>query len=241
MGSKAKYAKYILPIILKDRRSDQFYIEPFMGGCNTLYQVTGNRIGNDINEYLVELFRAVQNGYVPPDYVTEEEYKHIRENKESYPKHVVGFVGFGCSYSGKFFAGFARNVRKNAPDSEILNKTTRNYCAESKRNILRQTEGIKDIIFLNKNYWELDIPERSLLYLDPPYFSTTKYSNKFDHDKFWQWCGAMVNNGHKVFVSEYNAPENWKCVWEKKVFSSLTKETGSKIAIERLFTIDKNQ
>ena len=32
LGSKNKIAKYILPIILKDRTEGQYYVEPFMGG-----------------------------------------------------------------------------------------------------------------------------------------------------------------------------------------------------------------
>ena len=31
-GSKNKIAKHILPIILKNRTPDQYYVEPFMGG-----------------------------------------------------------------------------------------------------------------------------------------------------------------------------------------------------------------
>lgn len=32
MGSKSRIAKYILPIILKDRKDGQYYVEPFCGG-----------------------------------------------------------------------------------------------------------------------------------------------------------------------------------------------------------------
>ena len=48
----------------------------------------------------------------------------------------------------------------------------------------------------------------------------------------------MNKQGHKVFVSEYNAPEDFKCVWEKEINSSLTKDTGSKKATEKLFTLE---
>ena len=45
MGSKARIAKYILPIILKDRKPDQWYVEPFVGGGNMPDIVTGKQIG----------------------------------------------------------------------------------------------------------------------------------------------------------------------------------------------------
>ena len=56
MGSKAKIAKEILPIILSNRLESQYYIEPFCGGCNSLCHVNGNRIGNDKNNYLIAMW-----------------------------------------------------------------------------------------------------------------------------------------------------------------------------------------
>ena len=55
MGSKARHAKYILPIILADRKPEQWYIEPFVGGGNVIQYVQGNRLGADINEYIIAI------------------------------------------------------------------------------------------------------------------------------------------------------------------------------------------
>lgn len=235
MGSKNRHAKELLPIILKDRKPEQCYVEPFVGGCNMIDKVGGYRIGNDRHKYLIALFKAIINGWEPPEYVDEETYKDVRENKDKHDDHFVGFVGFGCSYSGKWFGGFARNVRKDAPDAEILNKTKRNYCAESKRNIMRQASKLQDVILYNVDYWMMYIPLNSIIYCDPPYAGTTKYKDGFDHDTFWKWCREMVRVGHTVFVSEYNAPEDFECVWEKTVNNTLTKDTGSKQGVEKLF------
>jgi DNA adenine methylase len=49
MGSKAKFSKEILPIILKDRTAEQWYVEPFAGGMNMICEVGGKRIANDIS------------------------------------------------------------------------------------------------------------------------------------------------------------------------------------------------
>ena len=57
MGSKRRIAKDILKIILKDRKENQYYVEPFMGGCNSLCEVKGLRIGNDFNNYIKEIVR----------------------------------------------------------------------------------------------------------------------------------------------------------------------------------------
>ena len=83
MGSKNRLSKELLPIILKDRKENQIYVEPFCGGCNMIDKVEGRRLANDFNEYLVELWRALQKGWIPPTTVTKEEYDDIRLNKEN--------------------------------------------------------------------------------------------------------------------------------------------------------------
>lgn len=229
MGSKNRYYKYILPIILENRLENQYYVEPFVGGFNIIQHVKGNRVANDSNKYLIALFKAIQEGWIPPDYISEEEYKQIRQNKKDYSDHIVGFVGFGCSYSGKFFGGYARGKDSKGQD--------RNYCLESKKNILKQASNIKDILIYNKNYDDFPIPPNSIIYCDPPYENTTKYINTIDYKQYWNWIRSLKEQGHVVFVSEYEAPEDFTCVWCREVNSSLTKETGSKKAVERLFTL----
>ena len=142
---------------------------------------------------------------------------------------MVGFVGFGCSYSGKWFGGYARG---NADNGQ-----SRNYCLESKKNILKQYQGLQGIKIYNVDYEYLDIPDNSIIYCDPPYANTTKYIGGFNYPRFWRWCEKMTKDGHSVFVSEYNAPDNWECVWSKEVHNTLVQDTGSKTGIEKLFVL----
>lgn len=229
MGSKNRHAKEILPIILNNRTPNQWYIEPFVGGFNMIDKIDGNRMANDIHFYLIELFKGIQIGWQPPNGITEEQYQQIRQNKDKYEPCLVGFVGFGCSYSGKWWGGYARGNDNRGK--------SRNYCLESKKNILAQYNGIQGIKIYNKNYYELEIPKNSIIYCDPPYQGTTKYKDSFDYSYYWQWCEQMSKEGHKVFVSEYNAPSNWECIWSKEVHNTLVQDTGSKIGVEKLFTI----
>jgi hypothetical protein len=151
----------------------------------------------------------------------------IKAKKESFPPELVAFVGFLCSFGGKWFGGYARgNDTKGNP---------RNYCLESKNNILKQAEGLRGVDFIHSSYNQLEIPSNSIIYCDPPYAGTTKYKDGFDHNKFWNWCREKSKEGHKVFISEYNAPDDFECIWEMEVNSSLTKDTGSKKATEKLF------
>ncbi len=226
MGSKSRHAKEILPVILRYRKKEQPYVEPFCGGCNVVDKVKGIKIANDSNEYLIEMWKALQNGWIPPRFVSEEEYRDISKNKDKYPKYLVGYVGFNITYAGKFFGGYARNKER-----------TRNYSEEAYNNITRQIQKIKDIKFYCGNYDVFQIPDNSIIYCDPPYQDTTKYNGTdiFDYDRFWDWCRLKIKEGHQVFISEYNAPEDFVCIWSKSVSSSVDQDTGSKQNIEKLF------
>ena len=229
MGSKARHAKEMLPIILANRKPAQWYVEPFVGGANMIDKVDGLRIGNDTHPHLIALLEAVSLGWFPPHIITEEEYKWA--NKCRVINASTGFIGFGCSYSGKWFGGYARgNDASGMP---------RNYAAESARNLLNQAPKIRGVRFHCGSYADLSIPPNSIIYCDPPYAGTTKYATAgFDHTEFWRWCDRKVTEGHTVFVSEYAAPDGWECVWEKEVNNTLVRDTGSKKGVERLFTIN---
>ena len=44
MGSKSRIAKYILPIMLKNRKEGQVWVEPFVA-CSSLTKYTGSKRG----------------------------------------------------------------------------------------------------------------------------------------------------------------------------------------------------
>ena len=234
MGSKARYAKEILPIILKNRTLEQWYIEPFAGGMNMIDKVQGNRIANDLSSPLIAMWEALVYGnWEPPVFVTKEHYKEVRELKTKYDMHYLGWVGFACSFSGDFFNGGCAGV-VNTKDG------VRNYQDEARRNIQKQIPKLKGVKFTNTSYDKIEIPKDSIVYCDPPYEATTKYVGRetFNHILFWDWCREKSKQGHSVWVSEYNAPNDFECVWEKKARSSLSangKTGGSKISTEKLF------
>lgn len=224
MGSKNRIAKYILPIILKDRKEGQFYVEPFMGGCNLIDKVTGNRIASDINEYIVELLKELLSGWTPPNLVTEEQYKEVKNNKENYPKHLVGFYGIFLTFGSTWFGTFARNKRNT------------NYAIEGRKNLLKQIKNLQGTKFVHSSYNELEVPRNSIIYCDPPYEGVAGYKDKFNHAEFWEWCRKMKKIGHTVFVSEYKAPEDFICVWEKNIDTNMNAGIMKK-STEKLFTL----
>lgn len=223
MGSKARWASDILPIILEGR-GDALYVEPFIGGGNTFHLVGGSKWGNDINSDVVAMLVAVANGWEPPSGVSESMYAEAKRG--DLHSAMRGFIGIGCSYSGKFFGGYARgNDDKNRP---------RNYANESRKNILRQAPGLAGARYTSMPYDQMDIPRGSTIYCDPPYRGATGYGSGFDSDSFWIWCEKLSHES-RVFVSEYSAPDGWDEVWSADTFSSLTANTGARRAIEKLF------
>ena len=77
-GSKARIAKYILPIILENRKPDQWYVEPFVGGANTIDKVEGLRIGSDFNRHLIGALELIRDRpHDIPDFISETDYKKL--------------------------------------------------------------------------------------------------------------------------------------------------------------------
>lgn len=234
MGSKVRHAKEIIPLLMEEWEDGMVYIEPFVGGANVIDKIpvpNEKKFGYDIHEYLMEMWRAVSNGWMPPESFTEEEYLSIRDSKDA-NKALTGYAGFALSYGGKWFGGWRRD-----------NEGKRDYVSEAYRNAAKQFPSLRGVKFSQKSVFEVvDIEGKALIYCDPPYKGTTKYKDDFDHERFYGWCEDRVNEGHSVFISEYWMPEDrFECVWSKEVNSSLTRDTGSKKGVEKLFVVKKNK
>lgn len=231
MGSKGRHAKHIVPILMDGHDQIKPYIEPFLGGGNMFSAVPANiKIGNDTAEYAVALLVALSSGWQPPTALSEETYKAIKSDPDSFEPALVGFAAYSCSFAGKFWGGYARgNDAKGNP---------RNFAGEQARSLLVQARGLTGANFSVGSYSDMVIPSGSTVYCDPPYANTTGYAGGFDHVPFWAWCEGLVENGCRVFVSEYFAPDNWGVVWSKSVPSGLDKGVETKFATERLFTLN---
>lgn len=232
MGSKARFAKDILSVISPRIQDSKNYVEPFAGGMNMMRYVPKewNRYANDSNKYIMAMwFMLVRKGWIPSESVTKEFYESCKRLEQS--DHVVGYVAINCSYSGKWFGGYAGKTKTKSG-------TVRDYQAEAHAHVIKQVDDLFGVRMCCKSYLDLELPDSSLIYCDPPYANTTGYKDKFDHEQFWNWCRSAVSNGHTVFVSEYSAPDDFVCVWEKSAKSSLSANGsvgGNKISIERLF------
>lgn len=213
--------------MLKHRKEGQWWVEPFVGGANMIDKVDGNRIGADSNEYLISLLQHCEKGLSSelPDKISEEEYNHIKNNIDQYEDHLIAHCGFNATFGAKWFGGYARARKGTGYDRDVI-------CG--KNSLVKATAALKGVLFKCSPYLDLIIPKNSIIYCDPPYKGATKYKDDFDHDVFFKWCRGKAKSGHTVFISEYNAPDDFVCIWQKEIQSGLNVNSTKKGA-EKLF------
>lgn len=230
MGSKARIAKDISPIINKLIKDNGItvYIEPFVGGCNLIEHIQcAFKYGCDNNSYLIAFWKRIQAGWNPLQEVemTKALYQDIKDNSEFYPPEMVALAGFCATYNAKWFGGYAGTVKTKI-------NTYRNYYEEAVRNVLKQADRIKDVHFECTDFLNINV-SKALIYCDPPYHGTTGYKDRFDHEKYWAWVREMSKK-NIVLCSEYAAPPDFDCIWQKQLITTLDKASRGK-AVERLF------
>lgn len=229
VGSKNRIAKYILSIMLRERKPKQWWVEPFVGGANMIDKVEGARIGADLNPHVISALISIR------DFVHELPKSSKEFNEENYKKLKQGedhkhkdYIGFACSYGGKWFGGWCRSRGEQ-----------RDFVAESYRNAMRQSLKLQGVKFIQSSYQNLKIPKNSFIYCDPPYQGLSGYGEIFNHEMFWDWCRAKTIEGHIVFISEHSAPKDFRCVWEKPSSCTLNHQNVRQKRIEKLFKLKK--
>ena len=180
MGSKSRIAKEIVPIIQSyiDDNNIHNYLEPFCGGCNVIDKVKcEHKYASDVHPYLIALLKQAQ------------EYKNVKHNREKYPDWYVGLVGFCASYNGKWFGGYANNVKTKIG-------TVRKYADEKIKNLIKQSSNLKDIQFTRCDFRNIKPTIKNfVIYCDIPYKNSTKYAvDDFPYDEFYDWCRQMAKN-----------------------------------------------
>lgn len=229
LGGKTRIAEEILPLILADRKDGQYFVEPFCGGCNVTAKVSGNRIANDYNEYLIAMFVGLLSGKKYPEQISPELYNDVkacfRAGSDKYDPGFMGWIGHMASYRGKFFSGYTGTITGS-------NGKYRDQVSAAVRSVTRQIPKLQGVEFRSGDYKNLRIPDGSIIYCDPPYMNTKCYTKGLNHDEFWQWCRERVYDGHKVYISEYQAPEDFVKIWEKEIRNCIG---NNKKATEKLF------
>lgn len=200
LGGKARLATRIVDAILADTTARDLWVEPFLGGASVLAKARPHfrhAIASDASPDLIACWSAVADGWDPPSVLTEDEYRAQRHAPVS---ALRGYVGFACSFGGKWFGGYARDP-----------KGGRDMIVDAHSATVRKGRALAGTEFICGDYAELDPPAGAVVYCDPPYAGTTGYSavGKFDHARFWDTMDAWSDRGCHVYVSELEAPDHW--------------------------------
>ena len=102
---------------------------------------------------------------------------------------------------------------------------------------LERLEQLQQLEIYSVDYCDIKIPEKAIIYCDPPYQNTAEYKeNGFNHLEFWEWC-RQKSKFNKIYISEYSAPNDFKKVLEFEQNSTLLGGNNKKQPNECLFTI----
>lgn len=217
LGAKGRIAKYIVPIIRSEPHGR--IIEPFCGALGMTEHLKPD-IATDINSNLIDLFHAVRAGLIIPDLVTTDQHRRVRTCPDC---PVKTFIGYGCSWGGKWFAGYARD------------KEGTNYASQSGRALMRKINNIPGTELRAASYDDIEYKSGDVVYCDPPYQSTESYKvvGSFDTERFYEFVFRTSKDiGVTFFVSEFTGPDNCK-VWERERPNNLNDRTIT----EKLFKI----
>lgn len=221
-GGKSRTAKYIVQVLKQLRKPNQLYIEPFIGGAWIFTQMDDPKIGCDANESLISLWTYLKDGGELPETITEEEYQQAKSLTDTDP--LKAFIGFGCSFGGKWFGGYARDSKST------------NYAKTTKNSLLRKIKTMEKSIFICEDYRDIN-PKNSLVYCDPPYQGTTQYGavGSFNSDEFWEIMRKWSQK-NTVVISEYQSPKDFKTILDVETNLNMNGSSKAKEKrIERLF------
>jgi DNA adenine methylase len=212
-GGKERISKELTEFINENylKGNDKPFYDLFCGSCNVLTKINPNRelYGNDKHKYVIAMWKELQNGWTPPQSCTESQWRIVKNDLDKKP-HVSGFIGFGCSFSGRWFEGYARD------------KSGRNFCLNAYNSTMKKLSRLQRVRFENLDYQDVSVKTGAIVYCDIPYKNTKPYNKKevgvFDHEKFYEWCKDNKSD-FTILVSEYecNVPsEGFEVVWRKE-------------------------
>lgn len=206
LGGKWRQSKTWAPLILSLTDKRFHYLEPFLGGANMITKLAPHFTlcqAGDVHPDLMAMWQAVKLGTVDfPTHVSAEDYALLKQDYKDLGtgrsgSAIRGFAGFGCSFGAMFFA------------------TYHDGAAKTRRAIMKSQAALQDTELRTCSYldWDQDVSDRSVIYADPPYEGTAKYSvDALDYVAFWNKMREWRTRGAAVFVSSYKAPDDWTCV-----------------------------
>ncbi|PCJ22417.1 MAG: hypothetical protein COA94_09120 [Rickettsiales bacterium] len=209
LGGKSRIAGAIVASINALTETGRPFYDVFCGGLSITVAAAATRSGsvlaNDRCAPLITLYSRWAQGWRPARSIGYLDYKQLQAKQDPLDPRTA-LAGFGLSFGGKWFAGYARN------------KSGRDYYSSAVRVLSDKIKvcggGVK---FTCLDYSVIRVAPGSVVYLDPPYAGTTGYGyhKGFSRARFLEWVTSVQNSGSDVFLSEYESPgDGWTCVEE---------------------------
>ena len=254
MGSKRRYAKYIVPIIdkyIQNNNITDFY-DIFCGGANLADKITCENIYcNDLSPTLIALHQKAQSEPNEiPDTGNREwwdksytEYKRLKANYDidfdiwaensSMPLWEIGAIEWYSSFAN---GGFPRGYAKAAHGRDYYNEAYRNHQKQS------LDPNYQKIHFSQGNYLTIPIPENAVIYADSPYKGTKPYAinPKFNHEEYYNWLREKSKT-NPIFISEQEMPDDFTIIWAKDDATRTCGLDNNFKACEKLYFIDNRE
>lgn len=108
-------------------------------------------------------------------------------------------------------------IKKRSSWKKILQsfQNLQNLLRIEKLQKLKKLEAKNNILSITSlSYNDVTIPKNAVVYCDPPYKDTALYAQWwFEHDSFWEFV-RKISKTNSVFVSEYSAPDDFRCIFE---------------------------
>lgn len=224
-GGKARFGREIVNKIIQLEKEQNWigkqYFEPFCGMLGTVQHISKMKrevVANDINTDIILMWENLKSKqWNLPTSFSKEIYSNYK--KSNIHSAERGFYGIACAYSGIFFAGFR--------SQSIFFQRARN-------SIQKISNHLESVHFFNKSFTDFE-PENMTIYCDPPYRNNrfgSQFFNKFDTELFWNTVRKWSQK-NLVIISEYEAPYDFECIWEKSIKSTFRNKTT--IRTEKLF------
>ncbi len=183
-------------------------------------------LASDVHPGLIKLFTLLRED---PDHFdgftcSEEAYREARKLPDDSP--LKALIGFGCSFGGKWFGGYARGANNGG-----------DYAGLAVRSLKRKLAAANATAFMTASFFDVEPQPGFLIYADPPYNATTGYHGtaRFDSAQFYAACTRWVDAGSVVFISEYACPIG-NLVWAHEGRGTLAAgRQGGKARIEKLY------
>lgn len=209
MGGKRRLAKQILPII-SDHKT---YVEPFCGGAAIYFlkQPSAVEVINDINGELVNLYRIIKHHleeflrHFKWALISREEY--LLKQKIS-PETLTDIQRAERFYYLQKMAFGGKTTGQNFGISAV---------SPPRLNLLRIEEDLSQAhIRLARTYiehlsWEKCIEKydrkTSFFYLDPPYWQTADYGERFSIDQYEHMAKLAQTIKGKMLISINDHPD----------------------------------